>query len=98
MGKVKVVEKLARESDIAEVLVRYDNEKHPKGETLSMAQCVYRFKVVRTFLKAGVLILKIDQFRDIFEEQGYSLTHSSNLSSVIDVINKEEKDQGQRRK
>ena len=88
---VKVVEKLARESDITEVLVRYDNEKHPKGETLSMAQRVYRFKVVRTFLKAGVPILKIDKFRDIFEEQGYSLIHSSNLSSVVDVINKEEK-------
>ena len=47
----------------------------------SMAQRVYRFKVVRTFLKAGVAINKIDQFREILEEQGYSLSHSSNLSS-----------------
>lgn len=71
------------------MLIGYDNENHPKGETLSMAQHVYRFKVVRTFLKAGVAINKIDQFRQIFEEQGYSLSHSSNLSSMIDVINKE---------
>ncbi|PFX19546.1 hypothetical protein AWC38_SpisGene16042 [Stylophora pistillata] len=53
---------------------------------------VYRFKVVRAFLKAGVPINKIDQFREIFEDQGYSLSHSSNLSTMIDVINKEEKE------
>ena len=91
-GKEKLAVKESREQDIANVFKGYDNENHPKGETLSMAQRVYRFKVVRTFLKAGVAINKIDQFREIFEEQGYSLSHSSNLSSMIDVINKEEKD------
>lgn len=91
-GKEKLAVKERREKDIANVLIGYDNENHPKGETLSMAQRVYRFKVVRTFLKAGVAINKIDQFREIFEEQGYSLSHSSNLSSMIDVINKEEKE------
>lgn len=90
-GKEKLAVKERREKDIANVLIGYDNENHPKGETLSMAQRVYRFKVVRTFLKAGVAINKIDQFREIFE-QGYSLSHSSNLSSMIDVINKEEKE------
>ena len=74
------------------MLIAYDNEKHPKNEIQSMAQRVYRFKVVRTFLKVGVVINKIDQFREIFEEQGYPLSHSSNLSSVIDEINKEEKE------
>ena len=78
------------------MLKGYDNENHPRGETPSMAQRVYRFKVVRTFLKAGVAINKIGQFREIFEEQGYSLSHSSNLSSMIDVINKEEKDKVKR--
>lgn len=89
-GKERLAVKESREQDIANVLIAYDNENHPKGETQSMAQRVYRFKVVRTFLKAGVAINKIDQFREIFEEQGYSLSHSSNLSSMIDVINKEE--------
>ena len=70
------------------MLKGYDSENHPKGETQSMAQRVYRFKVVRIFLKAGVAINKIDQFGEIFEEQGYSLSHSSNLSSMIDVIKK----------
>lgn len=61
-----------------------------------MAQCVYRFKGLSIFLKAGIAINKIDQFREIFEDQGYSLSHSSNLSSMIDVINKEEKDKVKR--
>lgn len=61
-----------------------------------MTQRVYRFKEVRSFLKAGVDINKIDQFREIFEEQGYLLSHSSNHSSMIDVINKEEKDKVKR--
>ena len=56
-----------------------------------MAQRVYRFKVVRTFLKAGVAINNIDQFEENFEEQGYSLSHSSNLSSMIDVIKEKDK-------
>ena len=34
--------------------------------------------------------------REIFEDQGYSLSHSSNLSSMIDVINKEEKNKVKR--
>ena len=95
-GKEKLAVKESREQDIANVLKGYDNENHPKGETLRMAQHVYRFKVLRTFLKAGVAINKIDQFREIFEEQGYSLSHSSNLSNMIDVINKEEKDKVKR--
>ena len=80
-GKERLAVKESREQDIANVLIAYDNENHPKGETQRMAQRVYRFKVVCTFLKAGVAINKIDQFREIFEEQGYSPSHSSNLSS-----------------
>ena len=62
----------------------------PKFENLSMEQHVYRFKVVRTFLKAGVPINKIDQFRSLSEEEGYSLTHSSHFNDMIDVISREE--------
>ena len=69
-GKEKLAVKESREQDIANVLKGY----RPKGETLSMAQRVYRFKVVRTFLKAGIAINKIDQLREIFEEQGYLFT------------------------
>lgn len=65
-GKERLAVKESREQDIANVLIAYDNENHPKGETQSMAQRVYRFKVVRTFLKAGVAINKMNQFREIF--------------------------------
>ena len=58
--------KESREQDLANVLKGYDSENHPKGETQSMAQRVYRFKVVRIFLKDGVAINKIDQFGEIF--------------------------------
>ena len=61
-----------------------------------MAQCVYRIKGLRIFLKAGIAINKMEQLREIFEDHGYSLSHSSNLSSMIDVINKEEKDKVKR--
>lgn len=61
-----------------------------KVKTLSMRR-VYRLKVVRTSLKQRVAIPKTDQFREIFEEQGYLLSHSSNFSSMTDVINEEEK-------
>ena len=59
-GKEKLAVKESREQDIANVLRGYDNENHPKGETLSMAQRVYRFKAARTFLKAGVAFNMID--------------------------------------
>ena len=90
IGKGKLANKIVREHDIADILVNYDKEVHSVGETLSNAQRVFRYKVVRTFLKAGVAIAKTDQFPQILEENGYSLTHSSRLSSLIDIIHKEE--------
>ena len=62
-----------------------------KVKTLSIRQRAYRFKVVRTSLKDGVTIHRTDQFEEILKEQGYSLSHSSNLSGMTDVINKEGK-------
>ena len=40
--------------DIAEALRASDSDLHPKGETFPQDQRVYRVKVVRTFLRAGV--------------------------------------------
>ena len=61
------------------MLIAYDNENHPKGETQSMVQSVYRFKVVRTFVKAGVAISTIDQFREILKNKAIRC-HTAQIS------------------
>ena len=49
----------------------YNSTEHLRGETLPEAQQVYRVKVMKTFLQAGVPIAKLDVFREILEENGY---------------------------
>ena len=50
--KVKLaMMKESREKDIAEALVAYDEQEHPRGETLSADQRVYGVKIVTAFLK-----------------------------------------------
>ena len=39
---------------------KQDNQFYPKGESLSVPHRVYRVKVVRSFMKAGVPLNKID--------------------------------------
>ena len=41
-------------------------------------------------LKAGVPLSKVDLFRDLLEEHGYSLTSSTNLRQLIPFIHQEE--------
>ena len=48
--------KEARKWDIVE---KYNEETHQKGETLPEQQQVYRIKVVTTFLRAGVPLNKL---------------------------------------
>ena len=54
--------KETRERDIAESLRKYNNDLHSRGDSLPKEQQVYRIKVVRTFLKAGVPLSKMDSF------------------------------------
>ena len=62
-GKLKLGKRESREKDIAEALAKYDKQEHPRGETLSQDQRIYRINVVTAFLKAGVPLAKIDHFR-----------------------------------
>ena len=64
-GKERLEKKEARERDIAKSLEEYDNQFHPKGESLSLAHRVYRVKVIGSFMKAGVPLNKIDCFREL---------------------------------
>ena len=55
-------------------LKKYNEQVHGRGETLPEQQQVFRVKVVKAFLQAGVPLGKVDQFRALFEEIGYRLT------------------------
>ncbi len=59
---------------------------------LSESVRVYRVKVLRTFLKAGVPLGKVhvDQFRELLEENAFRLSDSSNLRDLIPFVRKQE--------
>lgn len=78
-GKERLQLKLKREVDLAKHLREYDDKNHPSGELLPESTHLYRIKVLTSFLIAGVPVSKIDSFRDVLEENAYSLSDSSNL-------------------
>ena len=73
------------ERDIAKSLVAHD-KSHPGGETLPTEQRVYRVKVVKSFLRAGVPLSKIECFRDILEEHAYQLTDRHHMTDLVPFI------------
>ena len=70
---------------------KYNEQVHGRGETLPEQQQVFRVKVVKTFLQAGVPLGKVDQFRALFEETGYRLTDKRFLFDLIPFILEDEK-------
>lgn len=89
-GKTRLAQKEKREATILQAMKKYDRQVHPEGEMLSDNQRVYRVKVVKTFLKAGVPLNKLDIFRELLEEGGYRLTTSPHIRQIIPFIRKEE--------
>ena len=85
-GKKRLAAKEKRQMDIAESLKKYDGEVHPSGETLPVSTRVYRVNVMTTLLKAGVPLSKLDSFRDVLEENAFSLSDSSHLRHLIPFI------------
>jgi len=91
-AKEGLLKKKNSKHDITEILKDYDKEVQPKGScSVSMETRVYRVRVVEQFLKSGVPLKKVDDFRSLFEEGSLRLTHSSHLSDYIPVIHQEEK-------
>ena len=70
---------------------KYNESTYPSGDNLLQSVRVYRVKVLRVFLKAGVSISKIDKFRDIFEESGLRLAGRKAMSDLIPFVLSEEK-------
>lgn len=78
-SKKVVVSNKSRERDISVALNTYEKDVHPSGESLHDAQKVYRVKVITTFLKAGVPLAKLDDFRCLLEEMlihGYQIVEA----------------------
>ena len=71
---------------------KYNELAHPKGETLTEEQRVYRVRVVTAFLKTGVPLNKLDNFRDLLEDGGYRLTSSTHMRQLIPFVLKEEEE------
>ena len=88
---------MQRERDIANSLVKYNKQDHPVGEKLPEAIQVYRIKTVMAFMKAGVPLSKIDCFREILEENAFSLSGSQHLQEIVPFILKEERSKVKKR-
>ena len=92
-SKGKLLVKEAKQRNIAELLKKYDKEHHPKGETLPNNVHVYRVTVVKSFLKAGIPLSKVDCMRDLLEEHAFSLSGRQHLSETIPFIHQQEIDE-----
>ena len=57
-SKEKLLEKEARERDLAQSLEMHDAQTHRKGETLTEEHKVYRVKVVMALMQAGIPLAK----------------------------------------
>lgn len=75
-----------RQGDIVDVLRKYDEEVHPRGETLPEKQQVYCVREVTAFLKAGVPLNKVESFRDLLEENAFCLTDRCNMHDHVPFI------------
>ena len=89
-GKVRLEKKEIQERDIAKQLSNYSQQTHLIGETLPQATQVYRVKVVASFFRAAVPLIKVEHFRELFEDGGYRLTDRRHMFDLIPFIQKQE--------
>ena len=89
-SKNKLLANKAKQRSIAESLRKYDEECHPKGETLPENVRVYRVTVVKSFLKAGIPLSNVDYMRDLLEKHAFSLSGRQHLSETISFIHQQE--------
>ena len=90
LNKNKRAKTNKREEEIANAWCKYDEEKHPVGETLPTSTRVFRVKVVQSFLKSGTPINRLEYFRDLSEEAGMPLTSTPSMRQLIPFILEEE--------
>ena len=59
-AKDRLAKKQARERDTTDSLVVYDKAEQPAGMSVSIAERVFRVKVVKNFLRTGIPLAKVD--------------------------------------
>ncbi|KAK3745835.1 hypothetical protein QZH41_004304 [Actinostola sp. cb2023] len=91
-GVERLAKKKKKDITVLDAMKKYDQEVHPKGEMLSDSKRLFRIKVMKTFLKAGVPLKKMDDFRELLEEGGYRLTSVPNMRQLIPFVRKEEEE------
>ena len=65
--------------DIVDVLKDYDKQAHPAGETLPKAQSVFRVKVVKSSLQAGIPLNKSQYSCELLEQHAYKLVDNHGM-------------------
>ena len=85
-GITKLAQKDKQDTNILDAMKKYNELAHPKGETLTEEQRVYRVRVVT----AGVPLNKLDNFCHLLEDGGYRLTSSTHTRQLIPFVLKEE--------
>ena len=92
-SKEKLLEKEARERDLAQALQKHDAQTHCKGETLNEDTKVYRVKVVMALMQAGIPLAKLEcqGLIDLLQENGYRLTDSRHMFDLVPFILQEER-------
>ncbi len=81
-----------KQQSIIASIHKFDQEHHPLGETIPENERSYRLEVVETFLKAGVALAKVGQFRNLLEKHGTRLACRSTLSRMIPIVLARERD------
>ena len=69
---------------------RLDKTIHRARTARCQLRRAYRLQVVEEFLKAGILLRKIDKLRPLLEKQGYRLIPHFNMKEYIPRIYKQE--------
>ena len=80
----------SRERDIAQALVKYNEEVHMKGETLPAEMQVYRVKGLTAFLRAAVSLSNLEFFREFLEGGAYRLSDRRHMSDLIPFVLRQE--------
>lgn len=92
-SKRRLLEKEARERDLAQSLRAHDAQTHRKGETLPDEQNVYHVKVIMAFMEAGIPLVKLDcqSLRDLLQDNGYRLTDTRHMFDLVPFVLQEER-------
>ena len=72
-------------------LQKYNDDVHLRGETFLQTQQVYHVKVLKSFLRAGIPLNKIDPLWELLEEGGYHLCDKRFLYNLITFVVKKKR-------